>query len=152
VPSLGSICSAADGRQADNLFTGVHQIMAKHVLLALTNPIKGREKEYNQWYDNVAVPTYKSMPGLVPLGRFKAADVPHMFPFEMTNRFQYLSLYYFEADDAKAFMETLKANFSHRPEYSLSPDIDQSLFFEPIFVALGDVNFQPIDRYERLKR
>jgi hypothetical protein len=87
--------------------------MAKHVLLALTNPIKGREKEYNQWYDNVAVPTYKSMPGLVPLGRFKAADVPHMFPFEMTNKFQYLSLYYFEADDAK----------HSRPIFPIGPNI-----------------------------
>lgn len=126
--------------------------MAKHVLFALTNPIAGREEEFNHWYDTVAVPVYKSLPGLVPLGRFKAVDVPHMFPFEMDNEFAYLSMYYFEADDAAAFMETIKATFSERPEYQFSPDIDQTKFFEPIFVALGDINFEPIDRYESLKR
>lgn len=124
----------------------------KHLLLAFTNPVEGRDAEYNDWYDNVAYPTYKSLPGLVPLGRFKAAEVPDMFPFQMKNDFQYLSLYYFETDDPTAFMEKLKETFPKRPEYSFSPDIDQSRFFEPIFVALGDVNFAPIDRYENLKR
>ena len=126
--------------------------MAKHLLLAMTNPLPERDGEYNEWYETVAYPTYKSLPGLVPLGRFKAVDVPHMFPFEMDNQFQYLSLYYFETDDAVAFMETIKATFAERPEYSFSEDIDQSKFFEPIFVALNDVNFEPLDRYEQLKR
>ena len=126
--------------------------MAKHILLALTNPVEGRDAEYNDWYNSVAYPTYKSLPGLVPLGRFKAVDVPHMFPFEMNNQFQYLSMYYFEADDAVAFMATIKATFADRPECSFSPDIDQTRFFEPIYVAMGDVNFEPIDRYEALKR
>ena len=126
--------------------------MAKHILLALTNPMEGRDAEYNDWYNSVAYPTYKSLPGLVPLGRFKAVDVPHMFPFEMDNQFQYLSMYYFEADDAVAFMERIKATFADRPEYVFSEDIDQSKFFEPIFVALGNVNFDPIDRYDALKR
>jgi hypothetical protein len=49
-------------------------------------------------------------------------------------------------DDANAFMENIKAVFAQRPEYSFSQDIDQSRFFEPIFVALGDVNFEPLDR------
>src|SRR3546814_13744034 len=114
--------------------------MAKHILLALTNPVEGRDAEYNDWYNNVAYPTYKSLPGLVPLGRFKAVDVPHMFPFEMDNQFQYLSMYYFEADDAVAFMERITATFADRPEYVFSEDIAQSKFFEPIFVELVDVN------------
>lgn len=126
--------------------------MAKHILLALTNPLPGRDAEYNDWYETVAYPTYKSLPGLVPLGRFKAVNVPHMFPFEMDNPFQYLSMYYFETDDAVAFMETIKATFAQRPEYTFSDDIDQSKFFEPIYVALGDVNFEPLDRYHHLKR
>ncbi len=126
--------------------------MAKHILLAMTNPLPGREVEYNDWYTLVAYPTYKSLPGLIPLGRFKAVDVPHMLPFEMNNQFQYLSMYFFESDDAVAFMEKIKATFAERPEYHFSDDIDQSKFFEPIFVALGDINFVPLDRYEHLKR
>ena len=125
--------------------------MKKHLLVAMTNPVAGRDKEYNEWYDTVAIPTYKSLPGLIPLGRFKAVDVPHLFSFEMENQFQYLSLYYFEADDPAVFMDTIKAAFARRPRYHFSSDIDTSRFFEPIFVALGDVNFAPLDRFDELK-
>jgi hypothetical protein len=124
----------------------------KHLLLALTNPLPGRDADFNRWYEEVAYPTYKSLPGLVPLGRFKAADVPHMFPFQMDNQFEYLSLYYFETDDPTEFMENIKSAFTRRPEYQFSDDIDKTRFCEPIYVALGDVNFEPIDRYEHLKR
>lgn len=126
--------------------------MAKYLLLAMTNPLPGRDEAFNDWYENTAYPTYKSLPGLVPLGRFKSVDVPKMFPFQMDNMFEYLSLYYFETDDPAAFLDTLKATFSKRPEYQFSEDIDQSRFFEPIYVALGDINFAPIDHYEALKR
>ncbi len=126
--------------------------MAKHILLALTNPVEGKEEAFNTWYDTVAYPTYKSIPGLVPLGRFKAADVPHMFPFQKDNEYQYLSMYYFEADDPEAFLETVKETFPKRPEYAFSEDIDTSCFFEPVFTAISDVNFEPLDRFENLKR
>jgi len=126
--------------------------MKKHLILALTNPVDGSEEEYNRWYDNEAIPTYKSLPGLVPLGRFKAADVPHLYPFEMENQFKYLSLYYFEAENASEFMGRIKDEFANRPEYEFSSTVDQTRFCEPIFVALGDVNFEPIDRFEHLKR
>jgi len=126
--------------------------LAKYLLLAMTNPLPGRDEAFNDWYENTAYPTYKSLPGLVPLGRFKSVDVPKMFPFQMDNMFEYLSLYYFETDDPAAFLDTLKATFPKRPEYQFSEDIDQSRFFEPIYVALGDINFAPIDHYEALKR
>jgi len=126
--------------------------MAKHILLAFTNPVAGKEDAFNKWYDEVAMPTYKSLPGLVPLGRLVAADIPHMFPFQRNNEYKYLSLYYFEADDPVAFVERLKATFADRPEYEFSPDIDTSCFFEPIFTAISDLNFEPLDRFENLKR
>jgi hypothetical protein len=126
--------------------------MKKHLLLAMTNPIEGRDGEFNEWYDTVAYPTYKSLPGLVPLGRFKAAEVPDMFEFQMRNEFKYLSLYLFETDDVVAYMKKLEAAFAERPEYQFSPDIDQSKFFEPIFVAIDGVNFEPLTRYEEHKR
>ncbi|VWX50039.1 hypothetical protein [Novosphingobium sp. 9U] len=125
--------------------------MAKYVLLAMTNPVEGRTDEYNAWYDNTAYPTYKSIPGLTPLGRFKAVELEPMFPFQMENRFNYLSMYYFETDDVVAFMQSVKDAFGRHPEYSLSEDIDKSVFFEPVYVAMSDVNFAPIDRYEELK-
>lgn len=126
--------------------------MAKYLLLAMTNPLPGKDAEFNEWYDTIAYPTYKSLPGLVPLGRFKAVDLPKMFPFQMDNQFEYLSLYFFEADDPAAFMKKLEETFPARPEYTFSENIDQSRFFEPVYVAMGDINFEPLDRFESLKR
>lgn len=126
--------------------------MAKYLLLAMTNPLPGKDAEFNEWYDNIAYPTYKSLPGLVPLGRFKSVELPKMFPFQMDNQFEYLSLYFFESDDPAAFMAKLTETFPDRPEYSFSEAIDQNRFFEPVYVAMGDVNFEPIDRFESLKR
>ena len=88
----------------------------------------------------------------MPLGRFRAVDLPKMFPFQMDNQFQYLSMYFFETDDLGAFMKDLKEAYDDRPDYYFSPDIDQAKFFEPVFVAITDVNFEPLDRYEHLKR
>lgn len=127
-------------------------IMAKYLLVAMTNPVPGHDREFNEWYDNVAYPTYKSIPGLVPLGRFKAVDVPHMFPFQRDNEFEYLSLYHFETDDVPKFIQHIKDTFTRRPEYAFSDHIDQDRFFEPIYVVLGDPNFSVIDDYASLKR
>ncbi|MBV1686265.1 hypothetical protein KRR38_00910 [Novosphingobium sp. G106] len=125
--------------------------MAKHLMLAMTNPLSGREAEYNRWYDEVAYPIYKSLPGLAPLGRFKAVDVPAMFPFQMDNNFQYLSLYTFETEDPVAFVEKVGMTLHSRGDYYFSETIDQSRFCEPIYVSINEINFEPIDRYERLK-
>jgi hypothetical protein len=75
-----------------------------------------------------------------------------MFPFQRNNEYKYLSIYYFEADDPAEFMDRIKATFADRPEYEFSPDIETSCFFEPIFTAITDVNFEPLDRFEGLKR
>lgn len=125
--------------------------MAKHLMLAMTNPLSGWEVEYNRWYDDVAYPIYKSLPGLVPLGRFKAVDVPHMFPFQLDNQFEYLSLYSFETDDPVAFVEKIGITLRHRDDYYFSEAIDQSRLCGPIYVSINDVNFEPLDRYEALK-
>ena len=125
--------------------------MKKHLLFAFTNPIEGKEAEYNHWYDTVAMPTYKSLPGLIPLGRFDLVDIKPMFDFDAGSQYKYASLYYFEADDAEAFMETLKAALATRTRYHFTDTIDQTKFFEPIFVARGDINFAPINRYEAEK-
>lgn len=127
--------------------------MAKHLLLAFTNPVPGREDEYNDWYNNIGMPHFKSMPGVIPLGRFRLSNV-RMRPSEWDGKFEYLSLYYFEADDAAAYIASLREVTKGRSDYKLSDAIDPSTFFEPLFVALDDdqVNITPIDRYEPLQR
>jgi len=110
--------------------------MAKYMMFAFTNPIEGREAEYNDWYDNVALPVYRSLPGLKPLGRYKLAGLPKAFSFEMDDTWQYMSMYEFTTDDPKAFLEKTKEIVSSRTDYYFSDAIDKTRFYEPVFVAL----------------
>src|SRR5215469_214807 len=49
-------------------------VMAKHTFLVLTNPVQGKEKEYNDWYTNQHIPDVVSVPGIVAAQRYKLAD------------------------------------------------------------------------------
>jgi hypothetical protein len=73
--------------------------MSRCVSIALTNPVEGREQEFNEWYDNQHVPDVLALPGCVSAQRFKLTGV------QMPNRpcpFQYLAVYEFETDDLEA--------------------------------------------------
>jgi hypothetical protein len=110
--------------------------MAKYLVLALTNPLPGREKEFNDWYDNTALPMYRSIPGLKPLGRYKLAGVPPSFPFEMRDQWEYLSVYEFETDDYPGFISKVRATIEASKTYRFSEAIDKTRFYEPVFMAL----------------
>lgn len=108
--------------------------MAEYVILAFTNPVAGREKEYNDWYDNIAVPAYKQVPGLTHHGRYELSDAPKMFDFAMDSQWKYLSIYSFETEDLAEFNARGGEVLASIKEYSLSETIDRSCFFEPMYV------------------
>jgi hypothetical protein len=79
----------------------------KHVFLVLTNPVEGKDKEFNDWYSNQHIPDVVSVPGIVAAQRFKLAD------FQMGNGapspWKYLSIYEIESDDLKATFDGMNA-------------------------------------------
>jgi hypothetical protein len=81
--------------------------MAKHTFLVLTNPVAGKEKEYNEWYTNQHIPDVVSVPGIVAAQRFKLAD------FQMgtgaPSPWKYLAIYEIETDDLKATFDAMQA-------------------------------------------
>lgn len=108
--------------------------MSEYIFLAFTNPLKGREDEYNDWYDNIAVPAYKTIPGFKHHGRYTLVDAPKMFEFAMDSDWQYLSIYTFETDDLNDFLARGAEALALIKGYSLSEAIDKSCFFEPMYV------------------
>lgn len=112
--------------------------MAKYLMMAFTNPVTGREDEYNNWYENVAMPLYKEIPNTKPLGRYKA--VPHKgYEFERENDYEYVSLYEIETDDLDAHFNRVKeflAAEGPKRGYDFSDAIDKDRFFEPLFIKL----------------
>src|SRR5579872_4588622 len=82
--------------------------MAKYTFLALTNPVAGKENEFNEWYDQHHVPDVVNVPGFISGQRFKLADA-QFGNAEATKAFKYLALYEIETDDIAATIKELIA-------------------------------------------
>ena len=89
----------------------------RHLLLALTNPVAGREDEFNDWYDAYHVPECLKVRGFKSCQRFKLTASQHDQP-----RQAYLALYELEGDDPKALLQGLEATRSERTQ---SPAFDR---------------------------
>ena len=67
--------------------------MATTKMMVLSNPVPGREDEYNDWYTNRHIPDVVACPGLVSGQRFK---------IEGDDRWKYAAIYEIEGDVAAA--------------------------------------------------
>ena len=79
--------------------------MPRYNLIALTNPVPGREDEFNDWYTNVHLADVLNLPGVVAAQRFRMSPTQHRSgPFEH----QYMAVYEIEIDDIRKTLDTLK--------------------------------------------
>ncbi|HWK67249.1 MAG TPA: hypothetical protein VNS34_20165 [Rhizobiaceae bacterium] len=105
--------------------------MAKFKFFGFTNPVPGREDEYNEWYTKTHLADLLKIPGIVSAQRFKLAEQqrsPGPHPF------RYLAVYECEADDVGTIISELKSR-SGTPEMPISSAMDAErfmCFFEPI--------------------
>ncbi|MER5184687.1 hypothetical protein ABT009_41405 [Streptomyces sp. NPDC002896] len=72
----------------------------REVLLALTNPVEGKEEEFREWYWGKHIPEILDLPGFVSARRCRAADGAVGVPY------RYATVYEVEGS-AKAALETL---------------------------------------------
>jgi hypothetical protein len=78
--------------------------MQTHTLLALSNPVEGREAEFNQWFDTVHIPEVLRVPGFASVQRFEAAAhqrIPGALPY------RYLAQYELQTDDLEGTLQML---------------------------------------------
>lgn len=78
--------------------------MSKHLLIVLTNPVDGREAEFNEWYTNRHLDDVLRIPGIVAAQRYALSPVqPMASPLPWT----YFALYEIETNDLKATIQSL---------------------------------------------
>jgi hypothetical protein len=78
--------------------------MALHRLVVLTNPVPGREDEFNDWYTNRHLADVVAVPGFVAAQRFEISGV-----LSEGSNWKYLAIYDVETDDPGAALEALRA-------------------------------------------
>ena len=107
--------------------------MARFVFVVFSNPIEGREEEYNDWYDTVHLYDVARVPGVISARRLRFNDIvsPDIA------RYRYLALYEWEAEDVQAARTALDVarEAGLVPVHdALNPASVQAAFYE----AIGD--------------
>ena len=81
--------------------------MPRYTMLVSTNPVPGREDEYNTWYDNRHLSDVLTLDGFVAAQRFRLADAQP----EQEAPQRYLAVYEVEADSVEAASKVLADGF-----------------------------------------
>jgi len=81
--------------------------MAKHTFIVFTNPVEGKESEYNDWYNRQHIPDVLNVPGFVGAQRFRLADAQMSRDGNRTHK--YLAVYEIETDDLAGTLKELRA-------------------------------------------
>lgn len=105
--------------------------MPSFKLLAFTQPVEGREDEYNTWYTHTHLPDVLRVPGILAAQRFRLTQAQKEGG---TYPWKYLAIYDCEADDAKQIVDELRTR-GGTPELPLSSALADERFvcyFEPI--------------------
>ena len=78
--------------------------MARFSLVVYSNPVEGREQEYNDWYSNRHLNDLLAIPGVISARRFKLSGTQIG---EAAQPYQYLAIYDVEADDVSSFLKEM---------------------------------------------
>ena len=103
------------------------EIMARFSLVVYSNPVEGREQEYNDWYSNRHLNDLLAIPGVISARRFKLSGTQIG---EAAQAYQYLAIYDVEADDVPSFLKAMGERAA-KGEIPVSSAVsrDQSLVF-----------------------
>lgn len=101
---------------------------AQHQILVFTDPVEGREDEYNTWYDDIHVSEVLAVEGFVACQRF-ATDPSRNPPAK------YLAVYEVDAEDPVEAWKTLQRTI---PQMNMSDSLDMSSVHTWIYTALGE--------------
>ncbi|MET7402059.1 DUF4286 family protein [Dactylosporangium sp. NPDC005572] len=99
--------------------------MGKAILVVRTNPVDGREDEYNEWYTNKHVPDILALPGFVAARRYVLAE-----PDE-TAEFRYLAIYEVEGSVADALGALAGAGLDVSPSLDPHTSAEPYVAFDP---------------------
>jgi len=84
--------------------------MAKYTFVVMTNPVAGKEAEFNEWYNGQHIPDLLNVPGFVGAQRFRLADA--QLGGEASRAYKYLALYEIETEDLAGTLKELRTRGS----------------------------------------
>jgi hypothetical protein len=102
--------------------------MAKYKMIALTNPVRGQEDQFNEWYDKHHLADICAVQGVLRGQRFKLVSG--------TKSWVYAAIYDLEVDDPRALLGEIYGRLGTNA-MSATEALDQETVFLGIFEPLG---------------
>ena len=96
---------------------------AKAIYFVFSNPVEGREDEFNEWYDQVHVPDLLSIPGVVSAQRFNLLDAESVREGGWTPEHRYLTIYEIDGDPDEIMTRVREAFEAGKMEMSDALDV-----------------------------
>lgn len=111
--------------------------MARYRLIAFTDPVAGKDQDYNDWYNKVHLRDVIAITGFVSVQRFvlKAATAG-----EMRNR--YVAIYDMETDDPMAVMAEIGRRAGTEQMF-VSPALDLASENSGVFEPCSEIVYAP---------
>ncbi|TQN62445.1 hypothetical protein FLX27_05915 [Agrobacterium tumefaciens] len=105
--------------------------MARYSLIVLTNPVEGREEEFNEWYSGRHLDDVLDLPGVVAAQRYRLAALQRA---TASSPYRYLAIYEVDTDDLAATVAALRdrAGTDAMPISDSMAQDRYAYFFEPI--------------------
>lgn len=109
--------------------------MKKHYLLFFSNPVDGREDEYNKWYTDAHLHDVVKVPGFVSAQRFELSEAQ----MQDEIAYRYLAIYEIETDDIKSAIDALGQ--ARNDSMVMSSALDFTDFKSWVFTPISDKIF-----------
>nr|WP_315903721.1 DUF4286 family protein [Pseudomonas citronellolis] len=105
--------------------------MVRYRYLVFSNPVQGREAEYNAWYDHRHLGDVLATPGFVSAQRFRCADG------EGPGGARYLAMYELASRDPGAALKRLRSR-ANSASMLISPALDLGTLSTSLWLPRGD--------------
>jgi len=105
----------------------------KYVFIVYTNPIPGKEAEFNEWYDATHIPDVLRIPGFISAKRYKYESVANT----SQSTHPYVALYMVDTDDVHATQAALTAA-ANTQAMPISDTLDLEAVKATYFAALNE--------------
>lgn len=107
--------------------------MPRYKMIVMSNPVEGREAEYNDWYQNVHLDEVVKLKGFTSARRFRLAR-------SLTERetWPYAAIYEIETDDIDAVLQRLR-DAAASGRLKMSESLATALAYATVYEEFGPV-------------
>lgn len=96
----------------------------RHIFIAMTNAVEGKDAEFNAWYDDVHFKEVLATPGFISAQRYRIGDAQ----IGSNQPYRCLAVYELETDDPAATLNALREQSTGFDTSLLAPGLMSALY------------------------